>query len=442
MHTLGVDPHSTLGIDHDGDACDTHRLAGFPTLRADVSQLDPREVAAGADGLIASPPCQAFSLAGKGLGREAIARMLAHVDACADGYVPPDGMLCADDVRADLTLEPLRWADTLRPRWVACEQVPAVLPLWEAIGRVLSGWGYSVWTGLLDAERYGVPQTRKRAFLIARRDGPAEPPVPTHTGYDWRQDDGGKTPVPSLLGDDLAPWVSMADALGWHATYRAGTMDNAASRDGDEPAPTIAFGHNAAQHQWVYRNGTRERAAERELDEPAPTVMFGESGNEVSWVVQTGANTMRHQRDQADGKYERPIDCPAPTVDSKVGGAWRLRSAGKTGLADRGPDEPATTLTGKGNAVWTHERPATTVVGSFRPDVIAAPGWRGPGDGPRQDADGSVRVTVAQAACLQSFPPWWPWSGSKTSRYRQVGNAVPPLLAAAVLAPVLMGVDA
>ena len=42
------------------------------------------------------------------------------------------------------------------------------------------------------------------------------------------------------------------------------------------------------------------------------------------------------------------------------------------------------------------------------------------------------RLTVEEAAVLQTFPSWWKFSGRQSSRFRQIGNAVPPLLAQAV----------
>lgn len=119
-----------------------------------------------------------------------------------------------EDIRTGLVLEPLAWALRHEPEWLAWEQVPTVLPVWEACAEVLRADGYSVAVGVLHAEEYGVPQTRKRAVLVASRTRAVSLPTPTHTRYRKgkpRQDD-------SMAG--LLPWVSMADALGWGMNAR------------------------------------------------------------------------------------------------------------------------------------------------------------------------------------------------------------------------------
>lgn len=55
-------------------------------------------------------------------------------------------------------------------------------------------------------------------------------------------------------------------------------------------------------------------------------------------------------------------------------------------------------------------------------------------DAPAKDfpADGIPRLTVQMAARIQGFPEDWVFAGKKTAAYRQVGNAFPPPVAAAV----------
>jgi DNA (cytosine-5)-methyltransferase 1 len=104
-----------------------------------------------------------------------------------------------EDDRDLLVCEPLRWALSLRPEWMACEQVPAVLPVWERIATVLASCGYSTWTGVLNARDYGVPQDRRRAILIASRTREVTRPA-----------ESGATVRPC----DVLPWAA-SDRVGF-----------------------------------------------------------------------------------------------------------------------------------------------------------------------------------------------------------------------------------
>ena len=401
----------------------------------------------------------------------------------------------ADATQAALTVQPARWIAATRPRWVALEQVPAVAPLWQIYARELRRLGYSTWTGVLNAADYGVPQTRRRAILLASLDRAAGPPVPTHA-------EGG---ADTLFGT-LAPWVSMADALGWvgeNGPARTvcggrsprwmypdpdgtrGRMvgfprraDNGDQVDGyrrrdfrtaTEPAGTITARHRSAV---VLRAGAQDHATVRGLDEPAPTVVGSWDNGDTRWVVRTGANSMVTGRTGSRAghgdvqPYERPIDQPAPTVDTKTGSAWTLHTnrdqrpdGSRQTVTDDRPsptlstqgnrwtlnrrqqsngtpkrnlasDEPAPTLTGIAGAKgqWVFERPATTVVGdgrAFGPHAGAA--------GEPQSTN-AVHLSIGDALTLQSFPAGYPLQGTRTQQFQQVGNAVPPRMAAHLMA--------
>jgi DNA (cytosine-5)-methyltransferase 1 len=440
-----------VGIELDGAACATRRAAGHRTIRADVSRFPVGQLAGKTRGQTHSPPCTTFSAAGDQAGN-AVMEMLAALTR--DMFAGRDTReRCrremtaelirsewrtdlADDVRAvkiarsvtsaALVAEPARFIVAGRPEWVALEQVPAVLPLWQVYAAELRQMGYSAWCGKLNAADYGVPQTRERAILIASRVREVWRPEPTH--YDPRKGD-------QLWG---TPWVSMAEALGWGATERpaptataGGTATGGAEPFGHRDRDALEAEREAGR--WALRIDAQRHATLRSASAPAPALKFGHSAAEMQWVLHRG----RGSSCDAD-RRDHPGTEPAPTITSADGKAganltWKFRNNNNNNACERSVDEPAGTLFfgQRSNwAAWVTERPSTTVQGDPR---IGRPGHKDRAGGEAQFEQESVRITVQEAAILQSFPADYPWQGSKTKQFEQCGNAVPPRLAAHIL---------
>ena len=178
--------------------------------------------------------CQGWSTMGQGKSRQDGQHLLAALERLAANPTAEavDAEIAAlhesmTDDRSVLVLEPLRWLLHLRPAWTTWEQVPNVLVVWEACRPVLEAAGYSVDTGVMSAEQYGVPQTRRRAYLVARRAdltaklGPATLAAPTHSKFYPR--------TPDKTDPNLPAPVTMGDALrgAQHARYARGAAGTA-----------------------------------------------------------------------------------------------------------------------------------------------------------------------------------------------------------------------
>lgn len=103
--------------------------------------------------IVGGTPCQSFSIAGL---REGLS-----------------------DERGNLALEFMRLVGELRPQWVVWENVPGVLSSgrgrdFSAILGALAQLGYGFAYRVLDAQYFGVPQRRKRVFLVGHIGGRAE----------------------------------------------------------------------------------------------------------------------------------------------------------------------------------------------------------------------------------------------------------------------------
>ena len=131
-----------IGIEWDAAACATARRRG--TRRsAPTSPATSRAPQPVAGGFLASPPCQTFSAAGSGAGRAVLLGFVAAVDG--EDWSAID----RHDDRTRHVLIAARNALTLGAEWVALEQVPPVLPVWEAVARRLhpaaTGRGAASW---------------------------------------------------------------------------------------------------------------------------------------------------------------------------------------------------------------------------------------------------------------------------------------------------------
>lgn len=138
------------------------------TICADATKLSGEEILARAglmagqiDLVFGGPPCQGFSLMGKRL---------------------------ADDSRNTLVFHFCRLVAETRPRFVVMENVAGMAiggakSVLEAVVSALRDDGYEVRTPVrvLNAAHYGVPQDRKRLFVIAGRVGEILPDYPLQT---------------------------------------------------------------------------------------------------------------------------------------------------------------------------------------------------------------------------------------------------------------------
>ena len=133
----------TAEIDPFASAVLRHRYPDVPNL-GDVNEIEPGAIEP-VDLVVFGSPCQSFSVAGKRLG--------------------------LDDPRGNMALVGLRVVGAIRPRWVVWENVPGVLSSdggrdFGAFLGLLGELGYGFAYRVLDAQHFGVPQRRRRVFVV------------------------------------------------------------------------------------------------------------------------------------------------------------------------------------------------------------------------------------------------------------------------------------
>lgn len=279
-----------------------------------------------------------------------------------------------DDLRNLLYREFARIVGELQPQWFLMENVPGLL-YWNRgefglrVFKAFAEHGYKVWHKLVLAADYGVPQLRKRLIIVGTRTGlPFEFPKQTHMGA-YRRD--AIELWERRRREDfphLSPHVSLWDAIS--------DLPRLGETEGSESARY--GGAAASDYQKEMRKG-----ASWLYDHQAPV------------LGQVHLDLIKHVR---EGQTWREI--PEELLPPRFA---KIRRTDGTNLFAR-PDR---------------NRPSYTIITQFNNVTTGAYTH------PIENRAFSAR----EGARIQSFPDRYRFYGSMTSKYRQIGNAVPPHLA-------------
>jgi DNA (cytosine-5)-methyltransferase 1 len=403
----------------------------------DLSKLSPNDVAKsldiasvsdGIEVILAGLPCQAFAR----IGRPKL------------GAVAADPEAYKKDPRATLYRRFLKYVEEFSPLAIVLENVPDILNhgghnVPEEISRELTKAGYRCAYTLLNAANYGVPQLRERLYLVACHESlgcSPKFPSPTHKveipkGYANARSFalkhvGAETShyVPSPIAfANLPGAISVEDAIGDLAPIkRVGLrFDKAPSRklsllSGYSKAGTEycalmrnwhghSSGPNVQGH--VVRHTPRDYAlfATMAPGEQYPT-MHKRALARFKRAVARRRKKGLVFADHSPAWRKLKAEMVPPYDPSKFPNKWRKLEA----------DKPSCTLTAHiGKDTYSHIH---------------------------YDSKQGRTISVREAARLQSFPDWYVFCGSMNTAFRQIGNAVPPLMASAIATAMLTSLRA
>lgn len=340
--------------------------------------------------------------------------------------------------------------------------------------KTLHELSYCVKYWVLNSADYGVPQTRKRLIVIARRDKEPIKPQATHYKPDakkalkgmrslfWQPWNGWYSAIedliPGLPETEPAPWqlARMPEKYKTMLVAQGAYDGVVVNREEDEPAFTITANSNqGGVKAFLLSNSSGSTRADGKVltieeSEPAMTVT-GESSRLRALKMPGGGNT--NFAEAKPGKGVRYEDEPAQTVTTvtQAGGSLPRafivdsQGAGKpSGVTNRHATEPMFTVTdqGKGLArafVVGSQYGQSNKVKDRSPQIRE-------GDEPYFTVTVSggvhsdqriyvghwVSITPRCLARFQSIPDWYELPGQNGLACEVVGNAVPPLLAKAI----------
>lgn len=178
-HASHAKGNRVSGIENWAPAIKTREALGFETPHEDVTTFEMME--GEADLVTGSPPCTKYAKAGNSPAHRhleavrSVVRTMTSPEATRSAYSRLSSLI--GDESAALVVEPLRLILEARPMFAALEQTPTVLCVWQEYEPILQRFGYRTDSAIVCASWFGVPQTRKRAILFARRDG-HDPAIP------------------------------------------------------------------------------------------------------------------------------------------------------------------------------------------------------------------------------------------------------------------------
>lgn len=377
------------------------------------------------DVVIGGPPCQAFSRLGR-----------AKLDSLSD-----EGF--KGDPRNSLYRRFLAAVGEWRPRAVVMENVPGMLSVGgvnyaDVVTGELAALGYRSGYALLNAVWYGVPQFRERLFFIGIRAdlglAPTAPPTTHGTDLPDGYSRPCRTVAPALpFGGD---WDLDLGRLALPA--RRPELPAVTVREALDDLPALTSHLSEGRRP---RGDFRQAAAHRTPAISAfAMVMRAWPGFPVPGGVDDHA-VRRTPRDYETFRRMRPGDrFPEALAIARAVHAGELDRLRAAGLAPS-----------PGTPEWEEleDRLVPPYDDQEFPDkwrklVPDRPSWTVPAHLAKDsyshihyDGAQARMISVREAARLQSFPDAYRFAGNMGDCFRQIGNAVPPLLARAVAANVV-----